>query len=130
MPLLLLPPRREVVQYRSEMRGSVHEQRSFMSAVVALVLLGLVRLDEVYASVDWPVIVLLDAMIPVGTAVEATGAETVASRSGSSLRSSPFRSCWSGRSSQFRARTRAAAAPVPLPQVSRLLRHRLWSARS
>jgi di/tricarboxylate transporter len=46
---------------------------SFIAAVAALVLLRIIRLDEVYESIDWPVIVLLGAMIPVGTAVELTG---------------------------------------------------------
>ena len=46
---------------------------AFVAAVAALVLLRIIRLDEVYESIDWPVIVLLGAMIPVGTAVELTG---------------------------------------------------------
>jgi di/tricarboxylate transporter len=46
---------------------------AFVLAVVALVLTGAVRLDELYASIDWPVLVLLGAMLPVGGALEATG---------------------------------------------------------
>ena len=36
-------------------------------------LVGIVRPGEIYDSVDWPVIVLLGAMIPVGAALETTG---------------------------------------------------------
>jgi di/tricarboxylate transporter len=45
---------------------------------VAVVVLGatqVIRLDEIYAAIDWPVIVLLGAMIPVGDAVTTTGGD-------------------------------------------------------
>jgi di/tricarboxylate transporter len=42
-------------------------------AAVAMVGLGMVPLRRVYDAVDWPVIVLLGAMIPVGYALESTG---------------------------------------------------------
>jgi len=38
-----------------------------------MVLTGLVPVREVYDAVDWPVIVLLGAMIPVGAALQDTG---------------------------------------------------------
>jgi di/tricarboxylate transporter len=38
-----------------------------------MVLLALVPLREIYESIDWPVIVLLGALIPVGQAFESTG---------------------------------------------------------
>ncbi|MCH7888956.1 MAG: SLC13 family permease [Proteobacteria bacterium] len=43
-------------------------------AVVAVALLKIVPPREIYESVDWPVILLLGAMIPVGEALETTGA--------------------------------------------------------
>ncbi len=43
-------------------------------AVVAVVLLKIVPPREIYESVDWPIILLLGAMIPVGEALETTGA--------------------------------------------------------
>ncbi len=46
---------------------------AFMAAAALMVLAGLIPLREVYASVDWPVIVLLAAMIPIGYALESTG---------------------------------------------------------
>ena len=47
---------------------------AFTGAVVALVLTRSLTLRDLYASVDRPVIVLLAAMVPVGMAVEASGA--------------------------------------------------------
>lgn len=43
-------------------------------AAVAMVLLNIVPLRELYDSIDWPVIVLIGAMIPVGDALQTTGA--------------------------------------------------------
>lgn len=47
---------------------------AFMGAVGLMVLSGLLPVREVYDSIDWPVVVLLAAMIPVGGALETTGA--------------------------------------------------------
>jgi len=47
---------------------------AFTAAVVALVLSRCISLRELYSSVDWSVIVLLAAMVPVGLAVENSGA--------------------------------------------------------
>jgi di/tricarboxylate transporter len=43
------------------------------AAVTAFVALKIVPLRELYESVEWPVVVLLGSMIPIGTALEATG---------------------------------------------------------
>ena len=48
-------------------------QVAFVAAAVVVVLVGIVRPGEIYDSIDWPVIVLLGAMLPVGTALETTG---------------------------------------------------------
>ncbi len=53
--------------------GLLPVQVSFAMAAVALVLSGVLPVKDMYTSVDWPVIVLLGAMIPVGTALETTG---------------------------------------------------------
>jgi len=42
-------------------------------AAVGMVVAGVLPLREVYTAVDWPVIVLLGALIPVGGALESTG---------------------------------------------------------
>ena len=41
--------------------------------VVAYVVLNIVSIRDVYDSIEWPVIVLLGCMIPIGTALQATG---------------------------------------------------------
>ncbi len=46
-------------------------------AAVAMVLLNVVPVRELYDGIDWPVIVLLGAMIPVAGALESTGATGV-----------------------------------------------------
>jgi di/tricarboxylate transporter len=48
-------------------------QVAFAAGAVGVVIAGIVRPAEVYESIDWPVIVLLGAMIPVGQALEVTG---------------------------------------------------------
>jgi di/tricarboxylate transporter len=42
-------------------------------AALGMVLLDVLPLRELYESIEWPVIVLLGAMIPLGTALEASG---------------------------------------------------------
>lgn len=46
---------------------------SFAGAVVALVLLERISAREAYETIEWPVIVLLGAMIPLGDALQSTG---------------------------------------------------------
>lgn len=53
--------------------GYIPVQVSFVAAVLAMVIARLISLREAYESVDWPIIVLLGAMIPVGEALETTG---------------------------------------------------------
>ena len=51
------------------------------SAALAMILVGLVPVREMYDHIDWPVIVLLGAMIPVGQALEASGTTQVIANS-------------------------------------------------
>lgn len=53
--------------------GLLPVQVAFTMAAAAMVLSGVLPIKEVYRSVDWPVIVLLGAMLPVGAALESTG---------------------------------------------------------
>ena len=46
-------------------------------AVVAMVITNIVPIRDLYEGIDWPVIVLLGAMIPIGGAPESTGATDV-----------------------------------------------------
>ncbi len=54
---------------------------SFATGVLALMLLRIVPLRKLYEAVDWPVIVLLAALIPVAFAMESTGAADLIARS-------------------------------------------------
>jgi di/tricarboxylate transporter len=47
------------------------------SAALAMILVGLVPVRELYEHIDWPVVVLLGAMIPVGQALEISGTTRV-----------------------------------------------------
>jgi len=53
--------------------GVVPAAVGLMVAAVVMVLARLVPLREVYSAVDWPIIILLAAMLPVGQALEDTG---------------------------------------------------------
>jgi di/tricarboxylate transporter len=53
--------------------GLLPVQIAFVGTAVAMVVTGLLSLREAYEGIDWPIIVLLGAMIPVGQALEATG---------------------------------------------------------
>jgi di/tricarboxylate transporter len=54
--------------------GLVPVAVSFATGVLALMALRIVSLRSVYQAVDWPVIVLLGAMLPVAGAMASTGA--------------------------------------------------------
>jgi di/tricarboxylate transporter len=47
---------------------------AFLAAAVGVVLLKLVSLREAYDAVDWPILILLGGIIPVGEALHQTGA--------------------------------------------------------
>jgi len=46
---------------------------AFLLAIMAYVLFGILSPRQIYTDIDWPVIVLLAAMIPVGNALTTTG---------------------------------------------------------
>ena len=48
-------------------------QVAFLGAALIMVVIGLISVDEIYESIDWPIIILLGAMFPLGNALEATG---------------------------------------------------------
>ncbi len=53
--------------------GIVYLPIALAGAAAAMVLLNVVPLRQVYDSVEWPVIVLLGSMIPIGAAFETSG---------------------------------------------------------
>lgn len=46
---------------------------SFVAAATGMVMARILTLREAYESIDWPILILLGAMIPVGEALETTG---------------------------------------------------------
>jgi di/tricarboxylate transporter len=53
--------------------GILPVQIAFTAAAVIMVLAGVVPVGEIYEHIDWPVIVLLGAMFPLGHALESSG---------------------------------------------------------
>lgn len=59
--------------------GILHVSLSFSIAALLLVLTGIIPFRDVYKDIDWAIIILLGAMLPVGTALELSGgANTIA----------------------------------------------------
>jgi di/tricarboxylate transporter len=54
--------------------GIVSVPIAFVTAILLLGLASAISLSEVYESVDWPIVVLLGALIPLGGALQNTGA--------------------------------------------------------
>jgi di/tricarboxylate transporter len=52
-------------------------------AIVCIIMVGfnIVPVREIYTSIEWPVIVLLGSMIPIGTALEASGGTALIAQS-------------------------------------------------
>ena len=55
------------------MFGIMPTTLSFLCAICAYVFLGILPMRDIYREIDWPVIVLLGAMIPVSGALQDTG---------------------------------------------------------
>jgi di/tricarboxylate transporter len=53
--------------------GLISVPVAFVGAVLLMVLSNTISLNEVYASIEWPVILLLATLIPVGEALQTTG---------------------------------------------------------
>ncbi len=53
--------------------GLVHLPEALALVCMVMVAFNIVPLREIYTSIEWPVIVLLGSMIPIGSALEASG---------------------------------------------------------
>ncbi len=53
--------------------GVLPVQISFLAACLIMIISKLISLKDAYESIQWPIIILLGAMIPVGEALETTG---------------------------------------------------------
>lgn len=61
--------------------GLVYLPVALGCVVVAYILLRIVPLRRVYESVEWPVIILLGCLIPIGTALETSGSTALIAKS-------------------------------------------------
>ncbi|MCA1971738.1 MAG: hypothetical protein LDL44_02785 [Caenispirillum sp.] len=57
-------------------------ERAFKAAMVALVLVGIVPVGDVYRRIDWSVVVMLAVVIPLGGALLLGGRRPVGYRFG------------------------------------------------
>ncbi len=57
--------------------GVIYFAGALAAVVVLYVLFAIVPTREIYESIEWPVIVLLGSMIPIGAALEASGGTAV-----------------------------------------------------
>ena len=64
---------RKLVRTAAQLRVEVVQAVALGAVAVAYVILGLVSASEVYESVEWPVIVLLGCLIPIGAAFDSSG---------------------------------------------------------
>jgi di/tricarboxylate transporter len=55
------------------MVGILPTTLAFVGAILLYVFTGILPIRELYQQVDWPIIVLLGAMIPVSAALQTTG---------------------------------------------------------
>ena len=69
-------------------------------AAGAVLLLGILSVDEVYRAINWTTVILVGAMMPLSTAIMETGAAQLLAESSSAssatpapVRSSPGSSC-------------------------------------
>jgi di/tricarboxylate transporter len=59
--------------------GLVSVQISFVSCAVLMVLINVITTREFYEAIEWPIIIMLGALLPVGEALQTTGgADTIA----------------------------------------------------
>lgn len=63
------------------MAGVVPISVAFLAAIVLYVITGILPLRDLYRHIDWPVVVLLGAMIPVGQALQNTGSDKLIAES-------------------------------------------------
>ena len=68
LPLVLLALAMAMAAFRL-----VPAEIAFVGAALAIVILGLLTLNEVYAAIEWPILIVIGSLIPIGEAVRNTG---------------------------------------------------------
>jgi di/tricarboxylate transporter len=51
----------------------VQPQFAFLAGAVLIAMLRILTLEEIYKAIDWPILILLGALIPIGEAMRSTG---------------------------------------------------------
>ena len=57
--------------------GWVPVAAAFFAAAALVVITGALPLDEAYEAIEWPILIMLGALIPVSASLQSTGASTV-----------------------------------------------------
>jgi len=73
----LLPVAILAVAIGATASGLVPVAAAFFAAAALMVIAGALPVDEAYAAIDWPILVMLAALIPVSASLETTGAADV-----------------------------------------------------
>ena len=60
--------------------GALPVAIAFFTAAVMMILLGALSLREAYEAIDWPILVMLGALIPVSEAIRTTGGADLVAR--------------------------------------------------
>ena len=74
---MVLPPAVFAAAVTATAVGILPAALSLGLAVLFLVMAEVLPLRDLYEAIDWPILVLLGALIPVGTALQTTGAAAV-----------------------------------------------------
>ncbi|GAA0370160.1 SLC13 family permease [Bacillus horti] len=53
--------------------GLLNVAVAFTTAALMMIICGVISIKEAYKAIEWPIIILLGAMLPLGTALEKTG---------------------------------------------------------
>ena len=73
----LLPIAILAVAIGSAASGLVPVAAAFFAAAALMVVTGTLPVDEAYEAIDWPILIMLAALIPVSASLESTGAADV-----------------------------------------------------
>jgi di/tricarboxylate transporter len=73
----LLPVAILAIAIVSTASGLVPVAAAFFAAAAVMVISGTLPVDEAYDAIDWPILIMLAALIPVSASLESTGAADV-----------------------------------------------------
>lgn len=102
--------------------GGFSGAMAFTSAAVLFVVAGILSVRDAYSAIDWPTLILMGAMIPVGNSFESSGAAAVLAQSLANLNVASYPSIMTGAvlltSMVFTAMLNNAAAVIVLCPIA------------